>query len=184
MANQLIQGILEGVKNDVQKLTTYETDKLGIKLILNNSVIEETCKDTGEKLITIPNYKGLLAAAALTRIKIALRLDGSEIKFIRKAMNKRAKQLAIMMEVKVETVSRWENDKQLIGPSNEKLLRLLAYYDLVDIAPAIDVNSDEIINMRIRSVRATEERVVLRFELVLLKKQSDNEVYEEYKEAA
>ncbi len=184
MANEIMQSNSVSELSKIRKLPSYETTMFGVKLIINNSVLMEKCLETGEETITIPNTRGLLAAAALTRIKIPLRLEGKEIKFIRKAMKAAAKRIAAIMEVKVETVSRWENGKQLIGPSNEKLFRFIAYYELVDVAPAIEIKHEDIAEMRITSVRMPEENIILSFELVNFMKKEDKQVYEEYKLAA
>ena len=51
------------------------------------------------------------------------RLSGKELKFIRKALDMTQKEFADKMELRTETVSRWENDYPGTGEYSEKLLR-------------------------------------------------------------
>ena len=68
-----------------------------------------------------------------------------------------AKELAENIEVRAESVSRWENDKDLMSPSNEKLLRLIVGEMLAEVAPALDFEAGKIVRMRIQSARAIED---------------------------
>src|SRR5271166_1593132 len=50
------------------------------------------------------------------------------------------RELAAKLEVREETVSRWENEKEPIGATSEKLLRLIVAQFLGDKAPALEVD--------------------------------------------
>jgi len=89
-----------------------------------------------------------------------------DIKFLRKALRMNAKVLAESLGVTPETLSRWENDKDPIGPANEKLLRLIVGLTLSDKAPAIKFDQKEIASMRIQSVRPVGIRRVMCFKRV------------------
>lgn len=131
----------------------YTLSEPGIKLHLIYSVEKVECRDCLEFSFDIPNMEGLFAAAAIARAKNPIKLNGAEIKFIRKAMDISAKKLAQYLEVTVEHLSRWENDKAPITASYEKMLRLLVGTLLRNKAPAISFTAQEIADMKIRSVR-------------------------------
>lgn len=151
-------------------LPEYEDDLMGIPVVLRNAVEQKVCGECGEVLSTvIPDLEGLRAAMAVTRVNDPLKLNGKEIRFLRKALGYTGKKLAEKMQVSAESVSRWENNKELMRPVGEKLLRLIVGGMLASKAPALDFDSDEIVNMHIQSVRAQEELAPICLEWVVLK---------------
>lgn len=163
----------------------YSTKDFGIPLVLINAVDQEYCEQCNEALdFNIPNTEGLIAAAAIYRVKLPQKLTGDEIRFVRKALKLSAKKLAEVLSASAETVSRWENDKLAMGPSAEKLFRILAGLSLADRAPAISFDSQEIIDMKINAVRDPEHEIELSLELVRFKKPEIKEPTEAYSEAA
>lgn len=140
----------------------YNDEHMGIPVILVNAITQEICVDCGAVASTIiPDHKGLIAAVAISRIIDPLKLNGQEIRFLRKALNFNGKEFAERLEVAPETVSRWEHDKEIMGPAREKLLRLIVGKNLSEHAMAMDFTSDTIIDMRIQSVRAHEPSAIL-----------------------
>lgn len=153
-----------------QHLLHYEDDLMGIPVVLINAVQQKVCEECQEVLSTIiPDLEGLRAAMAVTRVNDPLKLNGREVNFLRKALGFSGKELAGRMEVSAGTVSRWENDKELMGPTSEKLLRLIVGGMLADKAPALDFDPSEIVDMRIQSVRLQEKLTPIRLEWMALK---------------
>ena len=107
----------------------------------------------------IPDLDGLIAAVAVTRAMQPTKLLGVDIRFMRKAIGISGKALAASMEVKPETLSRWENSKEVIGPTSEKLLRMVTVGALAQKAPAVDIDMQVIVDMRILSVRSNLEPI-------------------------
>ncbi len=128
-----------------------ELQKMGVVLI--NTVDKHECESCGTASVDIPDLPGLIACVAVYRATMPWRLQGFEIKFLRKAMNISAKQFAELLEVQSETVSRWENDKAPMGPANEKLLRLLTAHTLADRAPGVLHSADTIAQLKISAVQ-------------------------------
>jgi putative transcriptional regulator len=54
-------------------------------------------------------------------------LSSIEVKFLRKHLGYSSKDFANTIGVSQETVSRWENDKETIGPLADRLLRLMVF---------------------------------------------------------
>lgn len=136
-----------------EPLPRYQLDLGGISVALIESVFRERCDGCGENRVVIPDMEGLIAAAAIGRVMLPFKLSGLEVRFLRKAMEMTARKLATQMEVREETVSRWENGKEPIGPSSEKLLRLIVGEELHENAPAVDYDQHSIVNMRLQPVR-------------------------------
>lgn len=146
------------------KLPRYEKNGLvGLSVVLLNSVEERVCGNCGGRTVVIPDPDGLLCAVAAARVKVPIKLQGKEIKFLRKALDRNAKELSEILQVSPETFSRWENEKEPIGVANEKILRLLVAWFMRDKAPAVQFTYDEIIKMKIQGVRLAGEEVVMCF---------------------
>jgi len=110
--------------------------------------------------IDIPDMPGLVAAVAVSRAKEPLKLNGQEIRFLRKAVGLTAKELASDLDVSEETVSRWENGHLAIGNSVERILRWKVCKALQDKAPAIAWDDDEILT-RMEIIPVSTEPLVI-----------------------
>jgi DNA-binding transcriptional regulator YiaG len=152
-----------------QVLDEYEDDLIGIgnPVTLINAVYEERCEACGFTQKVIPDLDGLIAAVAASRALHPLKLRGEEIKFMRKALEVSAKDLAALMNVAPETISRWENNREPIAPGTEKFLRLLVAGLLREKAPEIDCGVDvtgEIAKMKIAPVCSEKGKPLMCFE--------------------
>lgn len=73
----------------------------------------------------MPNLERLVAAVAIARALHPRKLDGDEIRFLRKAAGWKAIEMAAELDVDKSTMSRWENGKGIpMGNGAEKHLRL------------------------------------------------------------
>jgi transcriptional regulator with XRE-family HTH domain len=154
----------------VRTLAVYRDDLMGIPVVLLDSAVQEKCEKCGMVLATIiPDLDGLIAAVAVTRAMEPAKLTGQEIRFLRKAMDISGKALAEVLEVKPETLSRWENSKDVMGPTSEKLLRMVTVGMMCRKAPAVDSDLQSIVEMRIQSVRSNLELPEMVFERIKIK---------------
>ena len=128
-------------------LPEHRTDALGIPGVTLLGIAQELyCQDCGERLgVSYPNLGGIVAALALARAQHPGKFGGIEVRFTRKALNWTARELAARLGVREETVSRWEHDREPIGASSEKLLRLMVTELLGDDAPAVAVDRKRIL---------------------------------------
>jgi putative zinc finger/helix-turn-helix YgiT family protein len=117
----------------------HRTDALGLPNVTLIGIAQELyCRYCGESLgVSYPNLEELLAALALARAQAPQKFGGAEIRYIRKALKWTTRELASRLGVREETVSRWEHDREPIGPGSEKLLRLIAVELLAEKAPAV-----------------------------------------------
>lgn len=128
----------------------------GVVVCIRNAVLVARCPKCREEESTIPDMKGLVCAAAMLRALNPVRLSGKDIKFIRRALGMTQKEFAAKADVKVETVSRWENDVQGCGGFTEKTLRHNVCALLHPLAPAIDYDPLTITNMVFQQAREIE----------------------------
>ena len=134
-------------------LETYTEELSGLPypILLINSVTEKRDAETGEVLgHGIRNLPGLLAAAGLARLLEPVRLSGQELKFVRKTLDLKAKELAEAVNITPETLSKMENDHDGIGEYSERMIRLYACDVLAKRAPAIDYNAGMITGMKVQ----------------------------------
>jgi DNA-binding transcriptional regulator YiaG len=99
---------------------------VGLRTTVYDAAIERV-EDDGEVTIELPKLQELLAASAVARCLIPIKLRGSEIKTMRKIMKMTHAELAEALDVKTaaETVSRWESEAQPMGGYAEKVFRLV-----------------------------------------------------------
>lgn len=101
------------------------------------------CAKCGETLPKIPNVKGLHATIADTLFQKPTSLTGPEIRFLRKELGLKAKDLAAFLGVTPVTVSRWETGTHDIGDSTDRLIRCLYQFHRIgtgrEIQPASSV---------------------------------------------
>jgi putative zinc finger/helix-turn-helix YgiT family protein len=104
---------------------------------LNNVVLENISVyrcECGEYLASIPAIIGLNSIIALNLIKKKTFLKGEEIKYLRKNAGLNAKLFAEYIGVDKSTLSRWENNKQSIDKSNDRLIRFV-YANIKGVSP-------------------------------------------------
>jgi transcriptional regulator with XRE-family HTH domain len=146
-------------------------DLLGFPVEVIDSVQKEVCPESGDINITITNVPGLIAAACVARVLLPQKLSGKEIKSLRKSLEITGKALAEILNVTAETISRWENDKEPIGPNSELLLRAHVAIQLKE-RTAIPFDLKQIIEMKIESACMPKDKPII--QLILNKNIFDN----------
>jgi DNA-binding transcriptional regulator YiaG len=109
--------------NSRELIYEHQDKILGYPVVLHRAVERKTC-ECGHKVDFTPDVPGLMAAVAAYRILMPHKLNGLEIKKIRKATGLKGIELSDKLSVTPETISRWENDKEPIRVEAERGLRL------------------------------------------------------------
>ena len=163
---------------------------IGLRTYIYNGVIKGTDQN-GEVTFEIPKLRQLVAAAAVSRCLMGLRLRGWELKALRKAMGMTLEEMANRLgeRTAVETVSRWESEVRPMGGYAEKLLRLVVCEELSKEAPGISYNGSMIAHLRVRDPWMVEKEFEVPYvhlALTLMKEPSGSvdKVYTEQREAA
>jgi putative zinc finger/helix-turn-helix YgiT family protein len=111
-------------------MKTTRKDHLYVESGLPNVLLQDiefrTCPACGQHEMVIPRMAQLHRALAETIAEKRERLTGAEIKFLRKHLGWSGEDFAKTMGVRPESVSRWENEKEPMGATAERLLRLMA----------------------------------------------------------
>jgi putative zinc finger/helix-turn-helix YgiT family protein len=146
-----------------RKIPEFTHPALGLPgVVLKNAVEEIYCTNCGMvDSVHFPNMAGLSAAIAVARVQQSTRLNGADIRFLRKALDLNQQELADLMGVRNETVSRWEAGRQPIEAPSEKLLRALTAIKLSDQAPAISLDFKKLIEIKVAAVRKKPQPIPL-----------------------
>jgi len=81
------------------------------------------CEKCGTGGVTIDRPLPLQRAIAAAVVRKPTRLAAQEVKFLRVHLDMQAKELASILGVRKEAMSRWENGKEKIGTVPDRLLR-------------------------------------------------------------
>ncbi len=130
-----------------RKIDIHQESGLGLPYPVTVVGAEEELDATGARVgVRIPDTEGMCAAVALARCRWPPALSGQEVRFMRRALGASSGGMARRLTISPETYSRWENGKQALSPSLDKLFRLVVAVEmqhnghpLVDIAALVDV---------------------------------------------
>ena len=158
------------IVHDCQSFTSKELSNFDVsallgapfRVILSSGVSESVCSDCGASTaLHLEKPTELVAAVAMLRSLHSLKLSGDDIKFLRKALDMKSKELANAISVVPETFSRFENSRQPISESIEKLLRAFVCIRLGKTATGIQIDEEDIFSMSIRAVFDTSRILAL-----------------------
>ena len=112
-----------GSNIEIIKDQPYKFNECGLDVILYG-ITQYKCPECNESYASIPNLPKLhrVIGAHICQKRKAL-LQPAEIKFLRKDLHLKGKELALTLGVTPSTVSRWENGKKEIGEAHDRLLR-------------------------------------------------------------
>lgn len=152
-------------------LDQYDIKDSGIpyRVTLENAVIAEIDSSSGDVLSTeIPAFDTLMACIAVARCHRPEKLNGDDLRFMRRALGVSAKDFAAQINVTPATLSRWEKEKQPLGEPQERRIRLLVVEILIDLVPETMV--DRMCIHQIGLKTAPENRESLHFSFHLQKR--------------
>jgi DNA-binding transcriptional regulator YiaG len=139
-------------------LAEYDATALvGLRTLVTNAAIERIEND--EIAVELPKLDELLAAAAIARCLLPVKLRGQEIKAIRHILGMTLAELAQRLDEKtaLETLSRWESESQPIGTYAEKVLRLVTCEYLKDQAPGMAYGASMLAELQIQNPWKTND---------------------------
>lgn len=137
---------LSELKEAVEQVAeVFEADDLGapFKVVLHNSVKVTKCEETGEIFsYSIPAVPLLLAVILISRLSLAKKLTGPEVKFARKVLGFKQSELAAKLDLSVEHLSRHENGRPM-SPRGEKYFRATVLTQLCKLPDLRDQKKTE-----------------------------------------
>ncbi|HVV94269.1 MAG TPA: helix-turn-helix domain-containing protein [Hyphomicrobiales bacterium] len=120
--------VKHGGETETRVVDQFEATDLGtpFKVVLHDAVKVTYDKAGNAVSYAIPDLDGLLKVIVINRVLHPLRFSGGDVRFIRKAIDLKQKDLASVIEVSPEHLSRCENGALPMSPSSEKLMRVFA----------------------------------------------------------
>lgn len=103
----------------------YHFTECGLDYVYLKGVRVWVCRRCDTRAAEVPSLTQLHLMIALHVVRKAPSLRGQEIRFLRKALGMKAKELAAQLGYNPSTFSRFENDKDQLGEQGERSLRLL-----------------------------------------------------------
>jgi putative zinc finger/helix-turn-helix YgiT family protein len=98
----------------------------GLSNVILLGIEIRTCPKCGEVERVIPRLAQLHRVIAIAVAEQPEKLIGAEVRYLCKTLGWSGEAFAATFGVRQETVSRWENDKEPMGSTAERLLRLAA----------------------------------------------------------
>jgi putative zinc finger/helix-turn-helix YgiT family protein len=102
----------------------YKYIESGLDNVILSGINVFEC-DCGEEMPEIQNIQAIHKQIALEIIMKPAFLNGKELRFIRKQMGFKEKEIAELLGVTHVSVSRWERSSAKIGVSNDRLIRII-----------------------------------------------------------
>lgn len=136
---------------------SFKDKMLGLPGLTLLGVQIQTCKTCGEEYVSIPRVEQLHKLVVSRIVGKRGRLTGPEIRYLRKYIGWSGTDFARHFGVQPETVSRWENDKDLMGPVADRLLRVavtwkkpIASYQIENLLDTIQNDRAEPLRIRVK----------------------------------
>ena len=114
------EGKMEIIRDEI-----YHYTESGLDNVYLHGIVQYRCESCGEMAAEIPKIKALHRVIARDIICKREALSGDEVRFLRKEIAMKSKDMAETLAILPETYSRWENGKQSVGPSYDRQLRLI-----------------------------------------------------------
>jgi putative zinc finger/helix-turn-helix YgiT family protein len=114
-----------GSRVSVIKDKPYHYTECGLDNVYLYGVNQYKCAKCRETAVDIPKIRELHLMIGRILVCDDSPLTGPEIKYLRKELRLKSKEVADFLSVDVATYSRWENSKIPIGATADKLLRTL-----------------------------------------------------------
>jgi len=108
----------------VIKDNPYQYRESGLDYVYLIGVLQYKCT-CGETFVEIPRINELHLLIGKNIICKKEYLTGNEVRFLRKELGMKSKDVAAALSIEPETYSRWENGKQSVAACHDKTLRMI-----------------------------------------------------------
>lgn len=116
-----------GKPMETRRVDVYPYTESGLSnVVLRNLSIRE-CPE-GHRVVSIPQMPALHRTLAVLVAKQRPRLLGEQVRFLRKYLGLSGVDFARTIDVSPESVSRWENDRERMSMTTERLIRLMVLH--------------------------------------------------------
>lgn len=134
---------------------TYLYKESGLPNVSLMGVEVRRCPACGHHEVVLPRVAELHRTIAHAVVRKPTRLSGAEVRYLRKYLGWSGADFAKHVGVDPSTVSNWETDKDPIGSTSDRLLRLMVVHQ----APVDDYSLDDLTKIENRQTPPLEVRV-------------------------
>jgi DNA-binding transcriptional regulator YiaG len=134
---------------------THLYTESGLPRVVLVGVEVRRCPSCGHNELVLPRVTELHRSIAHAVIHKPARLSGLEVRYLRKYLGWSGADLARHAGVEPSTVSNWETDKDPIGMSSDRLLRLMVVHG----AAIRDYSLDELVKIEDKQAPPIEVRI-------------------------
>jgi len=147
---------------------TYRFAESGLRDLVIQGIKLIQCSKCGNEDPIIPAVNDLMRAIALGVIQKPYRLEGAEVRFLRKHLGMTQDEFSKLLHVDKATLSKWENDDDPVGEQSDLLIRVTALALGKDLAEKAEetVRGFENIKQSRRHVRIEVDSRTLQHEYV------------------
>jgi DNA-binding transcriptional regulator YiaG len=110
---------------EVIKDKTYHYAESGLDFVYLSGVLQYKCPKCGDKSVEIPRLNELHLLIGKELVCKKELLSGDEVRFLRKEIGMKGKDMAAALSIEPETYSRWENGKRSVASCHDKGLRMM-----------------------------------------------------------
>lgn len=145
-------------------IENYEVQSIGLPYpVIALNGVEEELDEQGNRIgVSIPDLEGFVAAVAVARALDPMRLSGPEVRFMRRVLDKTARTFAEALEIRHETLSRWEKEHAEPGAWADKQVRMAVIIALKDRVPGLRADTKAVVEMKLHPRIPDEEaRIVM-----------------------
>lgn len=132
---------------EIIKDRPYHYQESGLDYIWLIGVLQYKCGKCEDISIEIPRINKLHLLIGKNIVCKKELLKGQEVKFLRKEISMKSKEMAAALSMEPETYSRWENGKQDVAACHDKTLRMIYVLNASERAGAVlSYDSQSILN--------------------------------------
>lgn len=102
---------------------SYAFTECGLKNVTLQGVEIIRCPGCGDEQVVIPRLDELMKTLALAVISQPYRLQGDDVRFLRKYLKMTQAEFASYLEIDKTNLSKWENNEDKIGEQSDRLIR-------------------------------------------------------------
>jgi putative zinc finger/helix-turn-helix YgiT family protein len=116
---------------------SYRYTESGVSNVVLQNVEIADCTKCGHSDVIIPRVAGIHRLIAGALLRSPARLTGEQLRFLRKHLGMTGGQFAKYLHTDRTKISKWERGEDRIGPSTDRLVRLLVAALDKELRPAV-----------------------------------------------
>jgi DNA-binding transcriptional regulator YiaG len=106
--------------------STWNFTQSGLKCVVLDGIEIIRCGNCGNEDPIIPRINNLMKVLARAVIRKPYRLEGEEVRFLRKYLRMTQDEFSCLLHVDKTTLSKWENNEDPVGDQSDRLIRAIA----------------------------------------------------------